>query len=116
MTDIATHPDMTSDETAELARLLAELHASGYQDVHHHLELRAGARIRHGGHQWPEAYTNGTGTVLAVTRRPDSTWSRQYGLPDVELVALWDQPRPFDDSSRLSQLAQYHVEAITQER
>lgn len=89
--------------------MLAELHEHGYQDVAEHGRIRPGVRIRHTGHRWPEAYDEGSGVVLAVTEKPDSSWSQSWGRPDVELIALWDRDQGF---SRLSQLAQYHVEVI----
>ena len=105
--------DLTPDETEELGALLASLHAYGYVDIAERGQLRPGGRIRHSGHRWPEAYTEGTGVVLALTEKPDSGWSQTYGMPDIEMVVLWDKPWPFDTSSRLSQLAQYHVGVVT---
>ncbi len=102
---------MTPEETAEADAMLAELHRYGYRDVDHHGDLRPGARIRHGGHRWPGAYDNGTGVVVAVTEKPDSAWSQSWGKPDVELIALWD--RAGLGGGRLSQVAQYHVQAVT---
>lgn len=106
---------LTEDEQAEVARVLAELHEHGYQDVERHVhrsgaELAPGTRIRHAGHQWYEALREGTGHVVAITERPDSAWSRSWGMPDVELIAVFDKPWPLD--SRLSQLAQYHVRLV----
>jgi hypothetical protein len=103
-------PDMTADETAEYGQTLAGLHGKGYRTVEEHDGLKAGTRIRRRGDQYPEAYRDGTGVVLVVTERSDSGWSQSYGTADVEMVVLYDQPRLVD--SRLSQLAQYHVEAV----
>jgi hypothetical protein len=100
-------PGITEDEKARAAAMLAELHAYGYQDVAEHGDLRPGVRIRHRGHQYPEAYDNGTGVVVAITHKPDSAWSQSYRTADVEMVVLWDRPGLCD--SRLSQVAQYHV-------
>lgn len=105
---------MTPAEEVELAEMLAELHDNGYHDITEHksFSVRVGARIRHRGHQWAKAYTEGTGFIVALTQKPHSLWSREWRMPDIELIALWDKPRPFEDSSRLSGLAQYHVEVI----
>jgi hypothetical protein len=100
---------LTTEEKAEFERMLAGLHAGGYQDVAEHKALKPGTRIRHSGHRWPEAIDKGTGVVIAITEKPDSSWSADWGRPDIELIALWDKPQPF---ARLSQLAQYHVAAV----
>lgn len=112
--DPARLPLLGRIEAARLAAMLSELHERGYRDIieHESFRVRVGARIRHRGHQWPEAYREGTGFIVALTEKPDSPWSRTYRMPDIELVALWDKPRPFEDSSRLAGLAQYHVEVI----
>lgn len=102
--------DLTPEESEAVARMLGELHGYGYQDVAEHGRLQPGARIRHRGHRWYEALERGTGVVVAITEKPDSVWSRSWGAPDIELIALWDEPR--FTGGRLSQLAQYHVAAI----
>lgn len=101
--------DLTAEEQAKAAAMVAELHDYGYRDVEQHGRLKPGVRIRHIGHKWPEAYDFGTGIVVAITEKPDSAWSRSWGKADVELIALWDRP---GFGSRLSQVAQYHVEVI----
>lgn len=100
---------MTTEERTAADKILADLHASGYRDVEQLGTLKPGTRIRHVGHQWSAACTNGTGVILAITEKPDSSWSQDWHMPDVELIALWD-PAVF--GHRLSQLAQYHVEAV----
>lgn len=102
-------PTLTPAEEKQLGELLAELHDRGYRDITKHGRLHVGDRVRHWGHQWSHAFSEGTGFVVAMTERPDSAWSRTYRMPDIELIAVWDVPRPFDTSSRLSLLAQYHV-------
>lgn len=96
---------LTEVEQSEATAMLAVLHESGYRDVEAHGALKPGVRIRHRGHQWPGAYTDGTGNVLAITRSPRTV----QGMPDVELIAVWDEER---FGSRLSQLAQYHVDVV----
>lgn len=96
---------LTPTERTRAAAMLAELHAAGYRDATHKL-LQPGARVRHTGHQYPEAFRIGTGTVLHVTEKPDSAWSLTYGAPDIELIVLWDTTRS------LSQVANYHVDLI----
>lgn len=103
---------MTGDEQDELAAKVAGLHAAGYVDIAEHDELRVGVRIRHGGQRYSEAFRLGTGFVVALTEKPDSAWSKSWGKPDIELIALWDKPWPLPDMSRMSQLAQYHVHVI----
>lgn len=105
-----TATDLTREERAEADRMLAELHENGYIDVDGHKELKAGIRVRHTGHRWPEAFENGSGVVLAVTEKPNSSWSRSWGGPDVELIVAWDLP---SFRSRLSRVANYHVVAVS---
>lgn len=95
------------EERAEYEQKLAELHERGYVDIENHKGLSVGVRVRHRGHQWPAAYRDGTGTVLAITEKPDSVWSRSWGAPDIEMVVLFDTAT---FGSRLSMLAQYHVD------
>jgi hypothetical protein len=102
--------EMTPEEQKRAEEMLAELHERGYRDVEQHGKLRAGVRVRHVGHRWPEAYENGTGGVVAITEKPNSAWSLTYGKPDIEMVVLLDAPSL--SGSRLSGLAQYHVEVI----
>lgn len=99
-------PNLSPEESAEVNKLLTELHACGYRDVAEHGKLRPGVRIRHTGHRWPGAYDNGSGVVVAITEKPNSSWSASWGAPDVELIAVWDKPSL---GGRVSQLAQYHV-------
>jgi hypothetical protein len=91
-----TSPNLTPEVSAEAAEMLAKLHDLGYRDVPEHGSLRPGVRIRHVG-------------VLAVTEKPNSSWSVSWRMPDVELIALWDRP---NTRGWLSGLAQYHVEVI----
>lgn len=77
--------------------------------------LHVGARVRHIGEQYPEAFRSGTGTVAALLHKPRSGWSQSHGQPDIELVMLRDKPRFEGDDGRLSQVAHYHVEVIERE-
>lgn len=104
-----TEFDMTADETAEAQAMLAQLRANGYRDIGNHGPLSPGARIRHRAEQYPEAYRDGTGVVLHLTEKPESSWSQSYGAPDIELTMLRDKAQ---FGSRLSQLAHYHVETV----
>lgn len=112
---MATRTQLDTAEQAEVDRMVAELHAHGYVDLPEYVYPRSGrrlcvgARVRHCGEQWPEALMDGTGHVVALLHKPDSPWSRSYGMPDIELVMVSDRPR-FD--RRLFQVAQYHVEVI----
>lgn len=104
-----TAPAMTDAESAELARMVADLHAHGYRDIAEHNGLYVGARIRCGNEEHPQAYDHGTGVIVALTEKPNSTWSQSWKMPDVELVMLRDEAQ---FGSRLSQVAQYHVEVV----
>lgn len=99
---------LDDDTRAEVDILLAGLRDDGYQPIAEHGRLRAGARVRARSHQWPGAAIHGTGTVLEVTEKPGSSWAREYGTPDIEILVVWDEPRPA--GWRVSQLAQYHVD------
>jgi hypothetical protein len=103
--------DLTPAERAELESILAQLHQHGYTKRDRFNELTPGARVRHRGHQWPEAFQQGTGVIVAITEKSPSAWSTDWGMADVEMVVAWDKPT-FEDSSRLSQVAQYHVSLI----
>lgn len=106
--------ELTLAEQAGADRMLAELRANGYQPLERLGLLQPGARIRHRGHQWIDALTDGSGYVVTLVEKPDSPWSKDWGGPDIELVAVWDRA-PFDDMSRLSQVANYHVIAISEQ-
>jgi hypothetical protein len=100
---------LTPQEESDAAEMLADLHESGYINVEQHGGLKAGTRVRHIGHKWPTALLEGSGNVVALTEKPQSSWSQSWGKPDVELIVAWDEPQ---GGSRLSQLAQYHVEVM----
>lgn len=106
-----TLDDLTTEEWKRAAAMVAELHKHGYADRKLVGELAAGARIRHRAHRWPEAYRDGTGVIVAVTERDPSPWSLSWGMRDIEMVVAFDKPT-FVDWSRLSQLAQYHVDLV----
>jgi hypothetical protein len=100
---------LAPDVRAEAASLLAELVERGYAEKEFHNELRPGARVRHRGHQYSEAFQNGTGVVLHVTEKSPSSWAQSWRTPDVEMVVLWDRPQ---FGARMSLLAQYHVHHV----
>ena len=102
---------LTEEEQDRLLEIRQELRERGYQDITEHGDLRVGARIRHRGQQFTEAFRHGTGYVVALMEKPDSAWSRTYRMPDIELVVVFDKPALLS-SSRLSQLAQYHVSVV----
>jgi hypothetical protein len=97
-------------EREKYATIRAELEESGYRDVEHET-LRPGRRVRHRGERYPEAYDHGTGVILAVMEKPNSAWSADWGGRDIELIVLRDRPM-FEDWSRLSQVADYHVQVV----
>lgn len=93
---------LTPEVQAEADTMLAELISRGYKQVQQRKHLTVGARVRHVGEQYYEAYENGTGNIYAITVRRET---------DVELVVVRDEPR-FSGGSRISGLANYHVEVI----
>ena len=95
----------TPTEHPDFARRHDDLIEHGYVDIDEHHGLRAGARVRHLGHQYPEAYAEGTGTVLAVMLKHLSSWSENHGRADVELLVL-------RDDGSISGVADYHVERV----
>jgi len=94
----------------EYERMHAELAEHGYRDIPEHNGIKVGARVRHIGHRYPEAYREGTGTVLAVMHKDPSSWSASYGRPDIELLVAQD--RPMSPGFPISGVADYHVEVI----
>ena len=85
----------------------AELEACGYQEIEEHKGIKAGARVRHSGHSWFEAMDQGTATVLVVMEKPDSTWSRSWGGPDIEILVVLD--KSLYPGSPVGQWANYHT-------
>jgi hypothetical protein len=49
--------------------------------------------------------------VVALTVKENSGWSRSWGIPDVEMVVVFDKPR-LGVGSRLSGLGYHHIEAV----
>lgn len=109
MTSPSPTAGLTAEESAQVEAMRAQLRLDGYVEVDQHRQLRAGTRVRHCGHRWPEAYEHGTGRVLLVTEKPNSSWSVSWHMPDVEMLVLFDKA---SFGSRISQLAQYHVAVI----
>ena len=101
---------LAPDVRAEAASLLDELRERGYAEKESHNELRPGARVRHRGHQWCEAFSKGTGVVLHVTEKDPSAWAESWRMPDVEIVVLWDERESL--GPRMSLVAQYHVHHV----
>lgn len=97
---------MTEHENAARDAAKAALDAlikRGYDPMRSAAGLEPGMRIRHAGHQWPEAIRSGTGRIHGLAKR---------GLNDIELVAVWDKPC---FGSTVSTLADYHVRTIATE-
>lgn len=66
---------MTKTIAEDVAAQLADMTARGYTPVGTHPrvpELTAGARVHNHGEQYPEAYWDGTATVIAVMRRHET--------------------------------------------
>ena len=84
--------------------LLDSLLEYNYVQVEAYGRLRAGTRVLIG---------SGPGTVVAVTEKPDSAWSKSWHMDDVELIV-----RPDDrDVPHYgpAQVAQYHIRQILEE-
>lgn len=93
------------------ADLHAELAAAGYVDLPEHNGIKVGARVRHVGHQWPSAFTEGSAVVRAVMGHGSSRWARSYGRPDVEVIIEFDKGGPHTVlDGCLTYVADYHVE------
>lgn len=107
-----TLADLSPDEWAEAKKILAQLELRGYAPRERFNELAPDVRVRHHGHRWPSAYSEGTGVVVAIAERDPSSWAQTYGTPDIEMVVAYDKP-PVPEMSRLTTLAQYHVQAVT---
>ncbi|MFI5891959.1 hypothetical protein ACIA5D_17800 [Actinoplanes sp. NPDC051513] len=103
--------ELSLQERVDVESMLGGLHARGYVDRKRFNEYTLSVRIRHRGQQYPQAYTKGTGVIVAITERPDSSWSQSHGGPDIEMVIAYDEPR-FGGTSRISVLADYHVEVV----
>lgn len=103
--------DLTDDERAEADTMVADLRGRGYRRRKRFNELAPGVRVRHCGHQWPEAYADGTAVVVAITERDPSAWAREWRMPDIEMVVAYDRPI-LEGRSRLVMLAQYHVQVV----
>lgn len=85
-----SYDEVMSTPTAE--GIVAQLKATGYEVVEDHQGITKGSRIRHSMQLFPRAYTEGTGTVLALLSR-DGYWSRKYDRADVEIVVELDEGR-----------------------
>lgn len=96
------------DQRDRFDQTLAALRKDGFIDLDEHEGLKVGSRVRHRGEQYPEAYRDGTAVVLALLRKPNDAWSRQWGRPNIELLVLPDRDR-FDTGNRIGQWADYHT-------
>ena len=86
-----------------------QLEARGYVEVAEHHRLKPGARIRHRGQQWYEALMFGTATVVAVYEKPNSPWSVEWHMPDIEVI-----PQRDDEPEGRCTItwAQYHCTSV----
>jgi hypothetical protein len=106
--------ELAPAERAEADRMLTELRAAGYTPADRIGMLATGVRIRHRGHQWIDALTDGSGHVVAVVERAAQPGFANFVSRDVELIAVWDRA-PDVRMSRLSQHADRHVVAISEQ-
>ena len=81
--------------------------AHGYVEVTEINNLKVGARVRHAGQQWSEAYRNGTATIEHIFHKPVSSWSQKYKRPDIELIVKRD-----GEKLDYGYWADYHTELI----
>ena len=91
----------------------AELLARGYQEIsefqHHDTTYRVGSRICGRGELWPEAVDRGTGTIERIFENPNSGWSRQWGIPDVEFIVANDPGTSRAELSAHRYVAVHHI-------
>ena len=93
------------------ADVAAGLLSRGFIEVTELNGMSVGARVRHRGEQWFEAHEHGTGTIERIFHKPESSWSRTYRRPDVELIVKRDKPK-FGADDTHSFVADYHIELI----
>lgn len=91
---------------AAYAEARTELEARGYRDIEEHNGLRVGARVRNYGEQYYAAISKGTGVVRALMQRDPSSWSNEWGRPDIEVLVERDKSHR-DDGSRVGRWADY---------
>ena len=84
----------------------AALEKNGYREIPDHKGIKPGARIHHRGQRYVKAHWHGTSTVVAVYEKPESPWSRQWGMPDIEII---HQPDDAPDGECPITWAQYHA-------
>lgn len=92
--------ELTPAEQSSLDSLLEH----GYIQVEAYGRLRVGTRVLIG---------SGPGTVVAVTQKPDSAWSKTWRMDDVEVIVRTDDHRSTERAP--SQVAQYHIRQILEE-
>jgi len=86
-----------------------DLRDEGYYDIEATPDgVKVGDRVHHGGEQYMQAWRDGTATVLAIMEKSPSSWSTEWGQPDIELIVERDLPLT-SSSSRVSQWADYHT-------
>lgn len=90
------------------AEVAASLLAAGHVEVEEFGELRIGTRVRLSGQRWWEACEFGTGAVERIFHKPNSSWERSYGRPDVELIVKRDKPSWGPEDTHAF-VADYHV-------
>lgn len=77
-------------EVDKLGEIIAGLLEHGFVEVQECDRLRVGTRVRHNGHQWPDAYISGTGNVERIFHLPKSSWEQRYGRPNIEIIMRRD--------------------------
>lgn len=92
-----------SDIEADVQELLGR----GYVEVKEINNLKVGARVKHVGQQWGDAYRNGTATIERLFVKERSSWSQKMNRPDIELIVKRDKPQ-FD--LEYGYWADYHTE------
>jgi hypothetical protein len=85
-----------------------ELTSYGYKDIDEIKGITVGARVRHGGEQYPEAFRKGTATVRAIMEKDPSPWARSWGRRDIELIVERDKPL-LEGMTHFYQWADYHT-------
>lgn len=97
---------MSTDWSKTYAELTAALEERGYVEVPEHRGIKPGTRIHNRAQRYVKAYWHGTSTVVAVFEKPNSPWSRDRGMPDIEII---HQPDDAPEGECPITWAQYHA-------
>lgn len=99
---------LTESERAQYERYRSSLLGSGFivGFERRGKRLAPGVRVSHCGERRAAAYREGTATVVQVFHEPSSQWEKDWGRPNVEVLALTDRDR--FGLGRVAGWADYH--------